>query len=228
MRRRLSQKLFVGCVLLLLLMALYLVLRHTMSIERVIAVETQLRDYVQLYPVRSFGVGMLVYTLLSLVPGTSGKAVVFGWLYGFWLGLVQVNVGLTIAAVISFLLSRYVFRQAIQFRFAYTIERFDNAVCREGAFLVIGLRLMHVPFTFVNYTLGTTSMRTKTFWWASQVGMLPGCIVFVLAGAQMPTLNELVTRGMSAIFTPGLMAAFGSMALFPFVARRFVRTHVPS
>jgi uncharacterized membrane protein YdjX (TVP38/TMEM64 family) len=227
MRRRPSRRLLFGCALLLLLMAVTLVLRQTVSIERIIAVETQLRDHVQRYPVSSFGVGMLVYTLLSLVPGTSGKAIVFGWLYGFWLALVLVNVGLTIAAVISFLLSRYVFRQAIQSRFAYTLERFDNAVRREGAFLVIGLRLMHVPFTFVNYTMGTTSMRTKTFWWASQVGMLPGCIVFVLAGAQLPTLNELVTRGMPAIFTPGLMTALALMALFPFVARRFVRTHAP-
>jgi uncharacterized membrane protein YdjX (TVP38/TMEM64 family) len=171
---------------------------------------------------------MIVYTLLSLVPGTSGKAVVFGWLYGFWLGLVQVNVGLTIAAVISFLLSRHVFRDTIQSRFSYTMDRIDDAVQRDGAFLVIALRLLHVPFTFVNYSMGTTSIRTSTFWWSSQLGMLPGCILFVLAGAQLPTLKELLARGSAAIFTPRLMIVFALMAVFPFVARRFVRETPPS
>ena len=82
---------------------------------------------------------------------------------------------------------------------------------------------MHVPFTFVNYAIGTTSMRAFTFWWSTQLGLLPGCILFVWAGAELPTLQELMVHGTSAIFTPRLMVVFVLMAVFPIIVRRFVR-----
>ena len=221
--RHISRQLLNACGLILLLIAFYLILRRFVSIERVVAIESELRSHIQQYPVRSFVVGMVAYILLSMVPGTSGKAIVYGWLYGFWVGLVQVNVGLTVAAVISFWLSRYVFRQTIQSRFAYAMGRVDDALARDGPFLVVALRLLHVPFTLVNYSMGTTSMRTATFWWSSQLGMLPGCILFVLMGAQLPTLKDLLNQGPAVVFTPRLTAVFVAMAVFPFIVRRFVR-----
>ena len=78
-------------------------------------------------------------------------------------------------------------------------------------------------YTFVNYTLGATSLRWTTFWWSSQLGMLPGNIVFVLAGAQLPSLKDLARHGLHAVFSPALLVAFALMAAFPFVVQHGVR-----
>lgn len=217
-----KRKLLLLGTFLLFVVMLYLVVRRYGQLETIADYELQLRGRVERFPLISFAIGLLLYTLLSLVPGTTGKSFVFGWIFGFWPALVQANVGLTIAAVITFLLSRYVFRDVIQSKFGYYVMRFNKALEREGGYVVISLRMLHAPFSFVNYTLGTTSITTKTFWWSTQIGLLPGNVVFVLAGAQLPTLRELLTQGAPAIITPPFVAACVLMAVFPWVIRAIV------
>ncbi len=226
------RKLLLLGVFILIVAALYLAVREYGQLETVAQFEVQLRGLVEGYPVASFAIGLLLYTVLSLIPGTTGKSFVFGWLFGFWQALLQANLGLTTAAVITFWLSRYVFRDVVQSKFGYYVKRFNNALDREGGYVVISLRMLHAPYSFVNYTMGTTSITTKTFWWSTQIGLLPGNVVFVLAGAQLPTLQDLLTKGAPAVFRPQFIAAFVLMAIFPWVIRWIVnrtrrRAHVP-
>jgi uncharacterized membrane protein YdjX (TVP38/TMEM64 family) len=226
------RKLLLLGIFVLVVVALYLAVREYGQLETVARIEVQLRGLVERSPIISFATGLLLYTVLSLIPGTTGKSFVFGWLFGFWQALVQANVGLTIAAVSTFLLSRYVFRDVVQSKFGYYVKRFNTALEREGAYVVISLRMLHAPYSFLNYTMGTTSISTKTFWWSTQIGLLPGNVVFVLAGAQLPTLRDLLTKGAPAVFTPQFIAAFLLMAVFPWMIRWIIsrarrRAHVP-
>ena len=214
-----TRKLLLLATFVLVVATLYLAVREYGQLETVATHELRLRGIVERFPLISFVIGLLLYTLLSLIPGTTGKSFVFGWVFGFWQALVQANVGLTIAAVITFLLSRYVFRDAIQSKFGYYIIRFNKALERDGGYVVISLRMLHAPYSFVNYTMGTTSITTKTFWWSTQIGLLPGNVVFVLAGAQLPTLQDLLTQGAPAVFTSRFIAAFVLMAVFPWLVR---------
>jgi uncharacterized membrane protein YdjX (TVP38/TMEM64 family) len=63
--------------------------------------------------------------------------------------------------------------------------------------------------------MGLTPIPTRTFWWVSQVGMLPGTIVFVYAGSQFPSLSVLAEKGASGILTPQLFIAFILLGIFP-------------
>lgn len=218
MRRKL---LLLGTIVLAMV-AVYFAVHEYGQLESIAKYELQLRGFVARFPLISFAIGLLLYTLLSLIPGTTGKSFVFGWVFGFWPALVQANVGLTIAAVITFLLSRYVFRDVIQSKFGYYVMRFNKALEREGGYVVISLRMLHAPYSFVNYTMGTTSITTRTFWWSTQIGLLPGNVVFVLAGAQLPTLRDLISGGAPTVFTPRFIAAFVLMAVFPWVIRSIV------
>jgi uncharacterized membrane protein YdjX (TVP38/TMEM64 family) len=209
--------------LVLLGIAVYVAARRYLPLETVVAYEMQLRAWIDRYPWRAFALGLLLYTVLSFVPATTGKSIVFGWLFGFWTALLQVNLALTGAALGSFFLSRYLMRDAVQSRFGFYIARFDRALSRSGGAYVASLRLLHLPYTFVNYSLGATSIRWTTFWWASQLGMLPGNIVFVLAGAQLPSLQVLAREGARGVFSPTLVAAFVLMACFPLAVQWLVR-----
>ena len=196
---------------------LYYVCRHYLTLELVVDQETRLRDFVASHPVRAFTLGFLLYVLMSFMPATTGKSIVYGWLFGFWSALLQVNCALTITAILSFLVSRYVFRDAVQSKFGLYLYKFNRATRRDGAYFVITLRLLHAPYTFINYVMGATEMRTKTFWWSTQLGMLPGNIVFVLAGAQLPTLAELAKHGVRSVLTWPIVAAFAFMSVFPYL-----------
>ena len=181
--------------------------------------EQALRTAVQEHPVVSLAIGFVVYVMTSLIPGTTGKAILYGWLFGFWAALFIVSLALTIAAVISFLLGRYLLREYVVRRFAGWIDRVDNAVTREGPFYLITLRLLHAPYTLINYSSGATAMTTWTFSWTTLVGMLPGNLVFVLAGSRLPTLKHLTEKGIWSLVDLRLFAVLSVMALLPVVSR---------
>jgi uncharacterized membrane protein YdjX (TVP38/TMEM64 family) len=222
-----KRRLLLFTVFVIILAILYVVFREYVALERVVAYELRLRSLVERYPLRAFAGGLALYVVLSLIPGTTGKSLIYGWLYGFWSALLQVNVALTLAAIITFLFSRYVFRDAIQSRFGFYLDRTNRRLSREGAYLVATLRLLHAPYTLVNYLMGASSIPTKTFWWSTQLGLLPGNVVFVLAGTQLPTLAELTTQGVHSVLTPRLVLAFVLMALFPFLIRWVIHRFRP-
>jgi pyruvate/2-oxoglutarate dehydrogenase complex dihydrolipoamide dehydrogenase (E3) component len=67
----------------------------------------------------------------------------------------------------------------------------------------------------INLVMGLTPIRTWTFYWVSQVGMLAGTIVYVNAGTQIGQLESL-----SGILSPGLIGSFVLLGLFPLIAKK--------
>ena len=54
------------------------------------------------------------------------------------------------------------------------------------------LRLIPIiPYQVINILFGLTKVSSLTFWWSSQLGMLPIQIIIVNAGVQMSKLNQL-------------------------------------
>lgn len=93
-------------------------------------------------------------------------------------------------------MSRFLFRDAIQSRFSERLATFNAALEREGAFYLFTLRLIpQAPFFLVNLVMGLTPIRTLTFWWISQLGMLPGTCIYVYAGASVGSLECFAKMG---------------------------------
>ena len=182
-----------------------------------------------------FGVAFLIYvsvTGLSL-PGAALLSLVLGWYFQFWRGLVFVSFASTTGATVAFLLSRYFFRDAIESRFGERLSVFNAALRREGAFYLFTLRLIPaVPFFVINAVMGLTKIRTWTFWWVSQLGMLPGTVVYIYAGSRVPDLQTLSEKGVQAVFTPSQLTqitlAFVLLGIFPLAVKWVLRSLVPA
>ncbi len=159
------------------------------SSERLLEHEQSVRQFIVHRPLASFCIGFTVYTVVSCIPGLTGKAILFGWLFGLWPGLAIVSLSLTIAGTFGFLLSRHLFQEFARRKFAFIVRRIDQSFERQGPIYLVILRLLHVPYSPLNYALGATGISTRTFAWTTLVGMLPGNFAFVLAGSQLPTLQ---------------------------------------
>lgn len=193
------------------------------NLESLVRQEISVRCLIVEYPVQSWIVGFVAYLAISLVPGTRGKALVCGWLFGFLPGLILVNGALTGAALIAFFLSRYLLRDAIAGRYSWQLGRVNRTLESEGAFYVILLRVVPVSFTLTNYLLGATNVRRKTFWWATHVGLLPSNIVFVNVGSRLPSLSEVVARGWTAVFSAEVLVSVVVLSVFSLAAPYMVR-----
>ena len=65
--------------------------------------------------------------------------------------------------------------------------------------------------------MGFTPIRTGVFYIVSQIGMLPGTIVFINAGTQLGNIEST-----SGILTPGLLFSFALLGVFPLIAKKAV------
>ena len=152
---------------------------------------------------------------LSL-PGAALLTLAGGGIFGLGWGLLLVSFASTLGATVSFLVARFVLRATVQERFGARLQDINRGVEREGALYLFSLRLVPlVPFFVINLAMGLTSMRTRTFYWVSQLGMLAGTAVYVNAGTQLGQLQSL-----KGVVSPGLLGSFVLLGLFPLLARR--------
>src|SRR6056297_4072685 len=99
------------------------------------------------------------------------------------------------------------------------LEAIYRVVERDGAFYLLALRLVPVfPFWVINLVMALTPIRTWTYYWVSQLGMLPATIVYVNAGTQ---LAEIESTG--DILSLELIGAFALLGLLPLILRWVLR-----
>lgn len=163
-----------------------------------------------------FGLYVLV-TGLSL-PGAAIMTLIGGALFGLVTGLLIISFASTLGATLAFLCSRFLFRESIQNRFGKQLQSFNAGMEKEGAFYLFTLRLVPIfPFFMINLGMGLTPIKTWTFYWVSQVGMLAGTAVYVNAGTQLGQLESL-----SGILSPGILLSFTLLGLFPLIAKKVI------
>jgi pyruvate/2-oxoglutarate dehydrogenase complex dihydrolipoamide dehydrogenase (E3) component/uncharacterized membrane protein YdjX (TVP38/TMEM64 family) len=156
-------------------------------------------------------------TGLSL-PGAAIMTLVAGAVFGLLWGTLIVSFASSVGATLAFLASRFLFKDAIQRKFGDKLRAVNAGVEKEGAFYLFTLRLVPAfPFFVINLVMGLTPMRTRTFYWVSQVGMLLGTIAYVNAGTQIGRIESL--RG---ILSPGLLISFAALGVLPIATKKIV------
>ena len=219
-RSRLKRLVFAITAVLLAVLAWYV--NSYVSLEELVYQEERIRSLIALDPLRSFLVGFGIYTALSLVPGTGGKAIVYGWLFGFWQAVTIVTVGLALTGMVIFFLSRYLFQASIERRYTSFVSLMNKHIAKEGAFYLLTLRMAHAPFSVVNPVSGASRVRTWTFFWTTVVGLLPANAIWVYVGIRLPSLRDLVNSGAGTFIDLPLIGALVACAMLPPLIRWLV------
>ncbi|MES9962268.1 MAG: FAD-dependent oxidoreductase [Candidatus Sedimenticola sp. 20ELBAFRAG] len=192
-----------------------------LTLEYMKAKQAELEGFRQENPLGTAAVFFLVYvvvTALSL-PGATVMTLAIGAIFGLLWGFVLVSFASTLGATLAFLVARFLLRDAVQDRFGDKLKPINDGVRKDGAFYLFGLRLVPIfPFFVINLVMGLTPIRTWTYAWVSQVGMLAGTLVFVNAGTQLGKLESL-----SGILSPNLIFSFVLLGVFPLIAKKILQ-----
>ena len=149
------------------------------------------------------------------IPGAAIMSLVAGALFGLVLGTIIVSFASTIGATLAFLSSRYLLRDWVQSKFGERLRAIDDGLAKDGAFYLFTLRLIPIfPFFVINLVMGLTRIKTWTFFWVSQLGMLAATAVLVNAGTQISRIEST-----SGLLSPALIGSFVALALFPWAAK---------
>jgi len=156
-----------------------------------------------------FAVVYAIFTVLMLpgAPLTLAAGAIFGLLWG----LVAVSVGSTAGVALTFLIGRYLARDAVERRLGQypKFRAVDQAVSEGGWKIVALLRLSPaIPFNLQNYLYGLTAIRFWPCVIASWVAMLPGTFMYVYLG-YVGRAGVAAAAGESAGRTPAQWAMLG-------------------
>lgn len=161
---------------------------------------------------------MIVYivaTALSL-PGAVILTLAGGALFGLVTGTIVISFASSIGATLACAVSRYLLQDWVQARFGDNLQKFNEGMEREGGFYLFTLRLVPLfPFFMINLLMGLTKIPLRTYYWVSQLGMLPATIVYVNAGKELGQIDSL-----SGILSPGLIISFVLLGIFPIATKK--------
>lgn len=170
--------------------------------------------------IATIAIYFLIYiavTALSL-PGAVILTLAGGAIFGVVSGTLIVSFASTIGATLAFLVSRFVLRESIQAKFGDKLTSINQGMDKEGSFYLFTLRLIPIfPFFMINLLMGLTRINVPQFFFVSQIGMLPGTIVFVNAGSQLAGIDSL-----AGILSPSLLLSFALLGLFPLIAKKVI------
>lgn len=181
----------------------------------------QLLGFVEAHFWATLAVYMLVYIVMAALslPGAAIMTLAGGALFGLAAGTIAVSFASSIGATLVFLAARFLFRDTIQKKFSRRLKAINEGVDKDGAFYLLALRLVPVfPFWVINLVMALTSIRTWTYYWVSQLGMLPATLVYVNAGTQ---LSQIESTG--DILSVELIGAFALLGLLPLILRLVLR-----
>ena len=180
-------------------------------------------DFQQFYAVNTLATVLIYVTAYVAVaglslPGAAIMTIAGGAMFGLGIGTILVSIGSTVGATCAFLVARYLLRDAVQGKVGDKLHVINAGIEREGAFYLFAMRLFPgFPFFVVNLAMGLTPIKTATFFFVSQIGMLPGTIVFVNVGTQLSQIESL-----AGIVSKEMLFSFALLGLFPLIAKKIL------
>lgn len=188
---------------------------------------SQIKDFNRKSP---FEAGLYFFlTVLILTSLSMPVALVLGLTAGIIFepikAVVLISFATSIGALLSFLLSRYIFRDYLKNKYGDQYATINNGFIENGAFYLFALRMTPIfPYFMINILSGLTTIKIFIYYVVTQIGMLPMSIIIIFLGR---SLDKIIISDLNSIDVEFVMllTLFGLMPLFfKYIFRRFLRS----
>ncbi len=144
-------------------------------------------------------IGYIIYIVLYVIVAVfmlpaSVITIIAGIVFGAVKGGIIALIGATVGACASFIVSRYIARDAIVSKFQdnAVFKKIEKGAEENGTSFLILTRLVPVfPYNVQNYAYGLTNVKLRTYALVSLVCMAPGAFIYAFMA------GEIVTNGVS-------------------------------
>ncbi len=210
----------VGVIIILIALFQIFDLSQYLSLEYL---KSSRESLAQLYAENTFAVIAAYFCIYILVtslslPGAAVMTLAGGAVFGLVIGTIVVSFASTIGASLACIVSRYLLQDWVQSRFGEKLATINEGLEKEGAFYLFTMRLIPAfPFFLINLAMGLSKLPVRTFYWVSQLGMLPGTIVYVNAGKELGKIDSL-----GSILSPSLLISFALLGLLPITLKKLI------
>ena len=154
-------------------------------------------------------------------------ALLAGFIFGKWLGIFILLIGMTVGASILYMLGNYFFKEVIKEKF---LNRFKNLEIKfkksEFIYLLIYRFIGGIPFALSNVLPCIFNVRVSNFFWATLIGIAPQLFLLVSIGSGLEKIIEQnleAPRIIDLIYSPDIyipMIAFAVLLIVAIIARK--------
>jgi len=154
-------------------------------------------------------------------------ALLAGFIFGKWLGIFILLIGMTVGASILYILGNYFFKEVIKEKF---LNRFKNLEIKfkksEFIYLLIYRFIGGIPFALSNVLPCIFNVRVSNFFLATLIGIAPQLFLLVSIGSGLEKIIEQnleAPRIIDLIYSPDIhipMIAFAVLLIVAIVARK--------
>tara|TARA_B100000035_G_scaffold75168_2_gene62445 strand:+ start:281 stop:955 length:675 start_codon:yes stop_codon:yes gene_type:complete len=157
-------------------------------------------------------------TTLS-VPVALVLGLLAGFIFELYIAIIVISFASSIGASTAMMISRYLIRDFIVKRFTNEVSMINKELDTHGSYYLFALRMCPIfPFFVINVAFGLTKVKLLTFYFISQLGMLPGTIIIILIGSE---LNKFIVEG--SPFSIDLIIYLSLLGLIPLLFKKYVR-----
>lgn len=167
-------------------------------------------------PVLHTGLFVLVFAVAAaFAPGAAVFKVAAGALFGLAGGFAVSLLATWLAAILGFLIARYIARHWVERRFHAQAEAINRGVRRDGVVYLLAMRFNPlIPFFLINFGMGLTRMRLWVFAATSLFGLMPASFVYANAGTELARIETATD-----ILSPRLILSLVLLSLMPLAGR---------
>lgn len=185
-------------ILIALCIVAAIVAIRVFGFDQLLSLETfrQYRDQLLAFTAQHYLPTVTIFILIYVVavalsiPGATILTLTAGFLFGFF-GVIYVNIGASVGAILAFLAARYLIGDWVQKRYSDKLASFNREIDENGYNYLLTLRFIPLfPFFLVNILAGLTRVPLSTFAWTTIVGILPGSFVYIYTGRQLGIIDK--------------------------------------
>ena len=171
----------------------------------------------------------LISTIIWVVMAGFGLpvALLAGFIFGKWLGIFVLIIGMTIGATILYILGNYFFKEIIKEKF---LDRFKNLEIKfkksEFIYLLAYRFIGGIPFALSNVLPCIFNVKLGNFFWATLIGLTPQLFLVVSIGSGLEKIIEQnleAPRIIDLIYSPDIyipMLAFVALIIITIIAKK--------
>ncbi len=160
---------------------------------------------------------LLIYaaSTATSLPGGAILSVAGGFLFGPWLGAAYVVVAATLGATLVFLVARSAIGNILRAKAEPALRKMERGFQENALSYLLVLRLIPLfPFWLVNLVPALLGVPLGIYVIATFLGIIPGALVFTLAGAGLGSVfDSTESFSLASVLTPEVIAALAGLSI---------------
>ena len=171
----------------------------------------------------------VLFTIIWVVMGGFGLpvALLAGFIFGKWLGVSLLVIGMTIGATILYIFGNYFFKEIIKDKFLIKFKNLEIKFKKsEFIYLLVYRFIGGIPFALSNVLPCIFNVKVRNFFFATLIGITPQLFLLVSIGSG---LEKIIEQNLEApnmidlIYSPDIyipMLAFAGLVLITIISRK--------